>query len=205
MVKFLISNRWVGSVSLRIPDEIIQKIKNENDVVDIVSEVVRLKRSGRNYMGLCPFHKEKSPSFSVSSDKQIYKCFGCGEAGNVFTFLMKYRNMDFIEAVKYLADRANITIEYNDDKTRAYEEQKKRLYKLNVEAARFFYSNLVKNKKAQKYFTARGISVSTMKRFGLGLCSDSWHSLLDGLKRKGYTELDMLNLGLIIKSERKYV
>ena len=202
MVKFLISNRWVGSVSLRIPDEIIQKIKNENDVVDIVSEVVRLKRSGRNYMGLCPFHKEKSPSFSVSSDKQIYKCFGCGEAGNVFTFLMKYRNMDFIEAVKYLADRANITIEYNDDKTRAYEEQKKRLYKLNVEAARFFYSNLVKNKKAQKYFTARGISVSTMKRFGLGFAPDSWHSLLDGLKRKGYTELDMLNLGLIIKSEK---
>lgn len=202
MVKFLISNRWVGSVSLRIPDEIIQKIKNENDVVDIVSEVVRLKRSGKNYMGLCPFHKEKSPSFSVSSDKQIYKCFGCGEAGNVFTFLMKYRNMDFIEAVKYLADRANITIEYNDDKTRAYEEQKKRLYKLNVEAARFFYSNLVKNKKAQKYFTARGISVSTMKRFGLGFAPDSWHSLLDGLKRKGYTELDMLNLGLIIKSEK---
>jgi DNA primase len=202
VVKFLISNRWVGSVSLRIPDEIIQKIKNENDVVDIVSEVVRLKRSGRNYMGLCPFHKEKSPSFSVSSDKQIYKCFGCGEAGNVFTFLMKYRNMDFIEAVKYLADRANITIEYNDDKTRAYEEQKKRLYKLNVEAARFFYSNLVKNKKAQKYFTARGISVSTMKRFGLGFAPDSWHSLLDGLKRKGYTELDMLNLGLIIKSEK---
>lgn len=201
-MKFLISNRWVGSVSLRIPDEIIQKIKNENDVVDIVSEVVRLKRSGRNYMGLCPFHKEKSPSFSVSSDKQIYKCFGCGEAGNVFTFLMKYRNMDFIEAVKYLADRANITIEYNDDKTRAYEEQKKRLYKLNVEAARFFYSNLVKNKKAQKYFTARGISVSTMKRFGLGFAPDSWHSLLDGLKRKGYTELDMLNLGLIIKSEK---
>lgn len=201
-MKFLISNRWVGSVSLRIPDEIIQKIKNENDVVDIVSEVVRLKRSGKNYMGLCPFHKEKSPSFSVSSDKQIYKCFGCGEAGNVFTFLMKYRNMDFIEAVKYLADRANITIEYNDDKTRAYEEQKKRLYKLNVEAARFFYSNLVKNKKAQKYFTARGISVSTMKRFGLGFAPDSWHSLLDGLKRKGYTELDMLNLGLIIKSEK---
>ncbi|NLP27346.1 MAG: DNA primase [Clostridia bacterium] len=187
---------------MRIPDEIIQKIKNENDVVDIVSEVVRLKRSGRNYMGLCPFHKEKSPSFSVSSDKQIYKCFGCGEAGNVFTFLMKYRNMDFIEAVKYLADRANITIEYNDDKTRAYEEQKKRLYKLNVEAARFFYSNLVKKKKAQEYFTARGISVSTMKRFGLGFAPDSWHSLLDGLKRKGYTELDMLNLGLIIKSEK---
>lgn len=192
----------MGNVSLRIPDEIIQKVKSENDVVDIVSEVVRLKRSGRNYMGLCPFHKEKSPSFSVSPDKQIYKCFGCGETGNVFTFLMKYRNMGFIEAVKYLADRANIAIEYDDDKTRAFEEEKKRLYKLNVEAARFFYSNLVKNKKAQEYFTARGISVSTMKRFGLGFAPDSWHSLLNALKAKGYTELDMLSLGLIIKSEK---
>jgi len=192
----------VGKVSLRIPDEIIQKVKNENDVVDIVSEVVRLKRSGRNYMGLCPFHKEKTPSFSVSPDKQIYKCFGCGETGNVFTFLMKYRNMDFIEAVKYLADRANIAIEYDDDKTRAFEQEKNRLYKLNVEAARFFYSNLVKSKKAQEYFRARGISVSTMKRFGLGFAPDSWHSLHNALKAKGYTELDMLNLGLIIKSEK---
>lgn len=192
----------MGNVSLRIPDEIIQRVKTENDVVDIVSEVVRLKRSGRNYMGLCPFHKEKSPSFSVSQDKQIYKCFGCGETGNVFTFLMKYRNMDFIDAVKYLADRANITIEYDDDKTRAYEDEKKRFYKLNVEAARFFYSNLAKNKKAQEYFSARGISVSTMKRFGLGFAPDSWHSLLNALKAKGYTELDMLNLGLIIKSEK---
>ncbi|SCN21812.1 DNA primase [Clostridium sp. N3C] len=187
---------------MRIPDEIIQKVKNENDVVDIVSEVVRLKRSGRNYMGLCPFHKEKTPSFSVSPDKQIYKCFGCGETGNVFTFLMKYRNMDFIEAVKYLADRANIAIEYDDDKTRAFEQEKNRLYKLNVEAARFFYSNLVKSKKAQEYFRARGISVSTMKRFGLGFAPDSWHSLHNALKAKGYTELDMLNLGLIIKSEK---
>ncbi|NLZ49944.1 MAG: DNA primase [Clostridiales bacterium] len=185
-----------------MPDEIIQKVKNENDVVDIVSEVVRLKRSGRNYMGLCPFHKEKTPSFSVSPDKQIYKCFGCGETGNVFTFLMKYRNMDFIEAVKYLADRANIAIEYDDDKTRAFEQEKNRLYKLNVEAARFFYSNLVKSKKAQEYFRARGISVSTMKRFGLGFAPDSWHSLHNALKAKGYTELDMLNLGLIIKSEK---
>lgn len=192
----------MGKVSLRIPDEIIQKVKNENDVVDIVSEVVRLKRSGRNYMGLCPFHKEKTPSFSVSPDKQIYKCFGCGETGNVFTFLMKYRNMDFIEAVKYLADRANIAIEYDDDKTRAFEQEKNRLYKLNVEAARFFYSNLVKSKKAQEYFRARGISVSTMKRFGLGFAPDSWHSLHNALKAKGYTELDMLNLGLIIKSEK---
>ncbi|WP_139904081.1 DNA primase [Clostridium thermarum] len=187
---------------MRISDEIIQRVKEENDVVDVISEVVKLKRAGRNYMGLCPFHREKSPSFSVSVDKQIYKCFGCGESGNVFTFVMKNRNIDFVEAVKYLANRANITIEYDDYKTRVLEDQKERLYSVNVEAARFFYSNLLRSKKSQEYFSARGISVSTVKRFGLGFAPDSWHDLMNALKRKGFSELDMLNVGLVIKSEK---
>lgn len=191
-----------GNVSLRISDEIIQRVREENDVVDIISDVVKLKRAGRNYMGLCPFHKEKSPSFSVSVDKQIYKCFGCGETGNVFTFVMKNRNLDFIEAVKYLAGRANIAIEYDDNKTKVLEDQKERLYKLNVEAARFFYSNLTKSKKSQEYFTARGITINTIKRFGLGYAPDSWHDLLNALRRKGFSELEMLELGLIVKSEK---
>lgn len=187
---------------MRISDEIIQRVREENDVVDIISDVVKLKRAGRNYMGLCPFHKEKSPSFSVSVDKQIYKCFGCGETGNVFTFVMKNRNLDFIEAVKYLAGRANIAIEYDDNKTKVLEDQKERLYKLNVEAARFFYSNLTKSKKSQEYFTARGITINTIKRFGLGYAPDSWHDLLNALRRKGFSELEMLELGLIVKSEK---
>ncbi|WP_163194295.1 DNA primase [Clostridium thermarum] len=187
---------------MRISDEIIQRVKEESDVVDVISEVVKLKRAGRNYMGLCPFHREKSPSFSVSVDKQIYKCFGCGESGNVFTFVMKNRNIDFVEAVKYLANRANITIEYDDYKTKVLEDQKERLYSVNVEAARFFYSNLLRSKKSQEYFSARGISVSTVKRFGLGFAPDSWHDLMNALKRKGFSELDMLNVGLVIKSEK---
>jgi DNA primase len=191
-----------GNVSLRISDEIIQRVKNENDVVDVISDVVKLRRSGRNYTGLCPFHREKSPSFSVSVDKQIYKCFGCGESGNVFTFVMKNQNIDFIEAVKYLANRANITIEYDDNKTKVLEDQRERLYSVNVEAARYFYSNILKSKKSQEYFTARGISVSTIKRFGLGFASDSWNDLMNALRKKGFSELDMLNVGLIVKNEK---
>ena len=101
---------------MQISEEILERIKNENDIVEVISETVRLKRSGRNFMGLCPFHNEKSPSFSVSQDKQIYKCFGCGEAGNVISFVMKNRNMSFLDAVKYLASRANITLELQNEK-----------------------------------------------------------------------------------------
>ena len=96
---------------MQIPEEVIERIKQENDIVDVVSESVKLKKAGRNYSGLCPFHHEKTPSFSVSPDKQIYKCFGCGEAGNVISFVMKVRNLGFIDAVKYLADRVNIELE----------------------------------------------------------------------------------------------
>ena len=94
---------------MQISEEILEKIKEENDIVDVISESVRLKKTGRSFSGLCPFHNEKSPSFSVSQEKQIYKCFGCGESGNIITFVMKNKNMNFIDAVKYLADRANIS------------------------------------------------------------------------------------------------
>ena len=127
---------------MRISDEIIEKIKEENDIVEIVSENVRLKRSGRNYIGLCPFHNDKSPSFSVSQDKQIYKCFSCGEAGNVITFVMKYKNMNFIEALKYLADKVNIPLELEKNEPSQLSRKKELLYKVNVEAGRFFFSNL---------------------------------------------------------------
>ncbi|MDP4089849.1 MAG: DNA primase [Bacillota bacterium] len=187
---------------MKISDEIIQRVKDENDIVDIISESVRLKRSGRSYSGLCPFHKEKTPSFVVFSDKQNYKCFGCGEAGNVFTFVMKHRNITFTEAVKYLADRLNIAIEYNDEKTRIVEDQKEKLYRLNTEAARFFFSNMTKSKVAQDYFQARGISNLTMKRFGLGFAFDSWNNLLNAMRQKGFSELDLLNVGLIVKNEK---
>ena len=109
---------------MQIPEEVIERIKQENDIVDVVSENVKLKKAGRNYSGLCPFHHEKTPSFSVSPDKQIYKCFGCGEAGNVISFVMKVRNLGFIDAVKYLADRVNIELDFNNGKNNKYHERK---------------------------------------------------------------------------------
>jgi DNA primase len=188
---------------LNIPDEIIQKIKDSNDIVDIVSEKVKLKRAGKYYTGLCPFHSEKSPSFTVTPDRQIYKCFGCGEGGNVITFIMKTRNMDFFEAVKLLGERANIQIESENTKTVKQKDANEKLYKINTEAARFFFAKLRTNKSAMSYFTGRGISENTLKSFGLGFAPSSWNELMKFLKSKGYTELDMLNAGLIIKSQKE--
>lgn len=187
---------------MQIPEEIIERIKQENDIVDIVSESVKLKKAGRSYSGLCPFHHEKTPSFSVSPDKQIYKCFGCGEAGNVISFVMKTKNLGFIDAVKYLADRANIQLDFNEGKNNKYKEHKELLFKINVEAARFFFANLKKNKEAKDYFIRRGISESTINRFGLGFSLNDWKTLLIYLKRKGYKEKDIVEAGLAIKSEK---
>lgn len=184
-----------------IPEDILERIKNENDIVDVISETVRLKRAGRNYSGLCPFHNEKTPSFSVSSDKQIFKCFGCGEAGNVITFVMKTKNMNFPEACEFLAKRANIEIQQSTNSSKE-KEAYGRLYKLNVEVARFFFSNLQNTKEAKAYFIRRGISEQTIRRFGLGYALDGWNSLMNYLKKRGYTELDMLSLGLVAKSEK---
>ena len=111
-----------------IPEHIIEKVKEENDIVDVISDVVRLKRTGKNYSGLCPFHHEKTPSFSVSQDKQIFKCFGCGETGNVISFVMKNKSMTLPEAVGYLADRANITLEFEDKKLSVIQKKKENIY-----------------------------------------------------------------------------
>ncbi|KGN02446.1 DNA primase [Clostridium novyi A str. 4570] len=184
-----------------ISEEIIEKIKEQTDIVDVISESVKLKRAGRNFIGLCPFHNEKTPSFSVSQDKQIYKCFGCGEAGNIFTFVMKTKNLPFVEAVKYLGDKVNIHIEDNDYKNQAYKNKNDKLYKINVEAARYYFKNLQINKKATEYFTNRGIVNKTIRRFGLGYAPSGWHNLMNYLKNKGYTELDLLNAGLIIRGK----
>lgn len=185
-----------------ISEDVIQKVKEENDIVDVISETVKLKRAGRNYSGLCPFHHEKTPSFSVSADKQIYKCFGCGEAGNVITFVMKTKNLTFPEAVKVLADKANIDLELDDNKDAGRKNSFEKLYKLNVEAARYFFNCLQKNDNAKKYLLNRGITESTIRSFGLGYSLNIWDGMLKHLKNKGFTELDMINDGLIIKSQK---
>lgn len=187
---------------MRITEETIERIKQENDIVDIISETVKLKRSGRNYMGLCPFHNEKSPSFSVSQDKQIYKCFGCGEAGNVLTFVMKNRNLNFIEACKVLAEKANIRLDLGNGEESKVVKKKELLYKVNVEAARYFFSNLQRDKNSKEYFTNRGVKEITIKRFGLGYAKDGWQNLRTHLKRKGFNDELMLEAGLVLKSQK---
>lgn len=187
---------------MQIPEEVIERIKQENDIVDVISETVRLKRSGRNYMGLCPFHGEKSPSFSVSQDKQIYKCFGCGEAGNVLTFVMKQKNLNFIESCKLLAERANIPLNLGNGEESKVVKKKELLYKINVEAARYFFSNLQENENAKEYFLNRGIKEITIKRFGLGYAKDGWQNLRMYLKKKGFSDSLMLEAGLVIKSQK---
>lgn len=188
---------------MQISEEILEKIKSQNDIVDVISERVRLKKSGRNFTGLCPFHNEKTPSFSVSQEKQIYKCFGCGEAGNVISFVMKEKNLPFIEAVKYLANRANIPLEIGNKENNKLSQKKDLLYRVNVEAAKFFFSNLMNNQQAKEYFLNRGIKESTIKKFGLGYANDSWNNLMFHLRRKGINDNLLEEAGLISVNKEK--
>ena len=188
---------------MQISEEILEKIKSQNDIVDVISERVRLKKAGRNFTGLCPFHNEKTPSFSVSQEKQIYKCFGCGEAGNVISFVMKEKNLPFIEAVKYLANRANIPLEMNNGEKSQSSKKKDLLYRINVEAAKFFFSNLMNNQNAKEYFLNRGIKEETIKKFGLGFANDSWNSLMFYLRKKGINDTLLEEAGLISVNKEK--
>lgn len=188
---------------MQISEEILEKIKSQNDIVDVISERVRLKKAGRNFTGLCPFHNEKTPSFSVSQEKQIYKCFGCGEAGNVISFVMKDKNLPFIEAVKYLANRANIPLKLGNGEQSQSNRKKELLYKVNVEAAKFFFSNLMNNQNAKEYFLKRGIKEETIKKFGLGYANDSWNSLMFYLRKKGINDGLLEEAGLISVNKEK--
>lgn len=188
---------------MQIPQEVIEKVKEQIDIVDIISESVRLKRTGKNFVGLCPFHNDKTPSFSVSQEKQIYKCFACGEAGNVLTFVMKQKNLTFVEAVKYLADKANIPINLQSNKTSQYMKKRELLYKINVEAGRYYFTNLQKTHFAKEYFLNRGIKEETIKRFGLGYSKNSWRDLINYLRTKGYKDDFLMEAGLVSKSQEK--
>ncbi len=180
----------------------ISEIIEKNDIVDVISEYMTLKRSGGNYGALCPFHSEKTPSFSVSPSKQIFNCFGCGVGGNVITFIQKIERINFVEAVKLLAERAGVQLEEDKDpKQLERAKLQKSLYKINTEAARFFYSNLNKNANAMEYLKRRGLSETIIKRFGLGFAPDRWHDLMDFMKRKGIgTEL-LYKAGLIVRNK----
>lgn len=183
-------------MSYFIDDNIIEKIKDSSNIVDIVSDYIRLKKTGSNYVGLCPFHNERTPSFTVSDTKQFFHCFGCGESGDSIGFIMKKENLDFPEAVKFLADKLGIVIEEGnkDDK---YLEGKNRAYEINKEAARFFYGNLTKNPEILNYLNRRDVKDREIRRFGLGYALDSWDSLKNFLVNKGYKEEELEKIGLL--------
>ena len=188
----------------RYSDEIIEEVRQSNDIIDVISQYVHLKRSGRNYFGLCPFHNEKSPSFSVSPDKQIFHCFGCGVGGNVFTFLMKIEGINFIEAVQMLAEKSQIqlpTLANSGDS--AKEELKAKVYQVNEFAAQYYHQKLYlpESKIAQEYVKKRKLSNETLKSFQIGF-SGKFDELYRELVKHGFAEREILESGLVNKNEQ---
>ena len=186
-----------------IPEDIINEIKYRNDIETAVSQYVNLKRRGKNLVGLCPFHSEKTPSFTVYPENGSFYCFGCGVGGDVFTSTGLIENLDYIEAVKLLAERSGVTLPqdgYDDSMQRL----KNRIYDINRDTARFFHSYLMspEGKWALDYLTGRGLTLKTIRHFGLGAAPDSWDMLIKHLKGKGYSESDMIAANVVGKSQR---
>lgn len=186
-----------------IPESIISEIKYRNDIETAVSSYVNLKRRGKNLVGLCPFHSEKTPSFTVYPENGSFYCFGCGVGGDVFTFTGLIENLDYIEAVKLLAERSGVALPqdgYDDSMQRL----KNKIYDINRDTARFFHSFLMspEGKWALDYLLGRGLTLKTIKHFGLGAAPDSWDMLIKHLKEKGYSQEDMLAAGVVGKSSR---
>lgn len=191
----------------RYNDEILDEIRSRNDIVSTISQYMTLKRKGRNYFGLCPFHNEKSPSFSVSPDKQIFHCFGCGVGGDVINFVKKIENIGFLDSVRLLAEKSGIQLP--NDISKAEEENiklKNRVYKINELAAKFYHENLYKptSKIAQDYIKKRKLNNATLKSFLMGYASNSSNELHRYLKEQGFTEEELLASCLIGKSDRGY-
>lgn len=191
----------------RYSDDLINEIFSQSDIVDYVSQYVKLRKNGRDYTGLCPFHKEKSPSFHVNQDKQLFHCFGCGAGGNLVQFVMKAEGLDFVEALKLMADRAGIILPEEDNTVddRAY-QQKKMIYSMNKLAARFFYDTLINSdtgKIALEYFAARKITPRTINKYGLGYAPDSFDSLKSYMNTNGYSDNDLLTAGLCVTKNGK--
>lgn len=187
------------------PEEVIQEVLSRTDIVELIGGYIRLKRSGRGYMGLCPFHKEKSPSFHVSDDKQLYHCFGCGVGGNAIHFVMAAENLDFVDALKYLADKAGIALP-EPDSTRqdsARYEFKKKMYEANIFAAKFYRDSFFSpvGEKAREYVKKRMLSEATVLRFGIGYAPMSG-ALIAAARENGISEDVLLALGLIMRNDK---
>lgn len=189
-------------------EELIEEVRNRNDILDTVSQYVTLKRSGRTYMGLCPFHREDSPSFSVSPEKQIFHCFGCGVGGNTINFIMKIENLSFKEAIEFLADKSGIALPtHNNAEDNEKQNLKKKIYEINELAAQFFHENLYNptSKLAQNYVKQRKMDNKTLKMFLIGY-SGTNNELYNYLKKSGYTDNEIYASNLSIKTdEGKYI
>lgn len=181
---------------------ITDEIKNRCNIVDVVGRYVRLKRTGANYMGLCPFHSEKSPSFSVSENKQFYYCFGCGESGDVISFVQKMENLDFMTTVRRMAEQYGLNM---DDYGFRNESRNNRFYEMNREAAYYFLHNLVdRPNEGRDYILGRGLDLKTVAKFGIGYAPDSWNGLLDYMTGKGYTPAELEKAGLVVGSKGRF-
>lgn len=178
----------------------VEDIKGKTDIVETVSSYVQLKKRGKNYIGLCPFHSEKTPSFTVSAEKNIFHCFGCGEGGNIIDFIMKIEKLEFIEALKMLGDKAGIAVETKavDQKTK---NERQLMYAINQAACKFFESNL--DGAVVAYFEKRGIKKSLLEQFKIGFAKEGWDILLNYLVGRGYNPADIEKTGLIIKKDEK--
>ena len=190
---------------MAFPESFLDELVSRNDIADVVETYVHLtKKSGSNLFGLCPFHSEKTPSFSVSQDKQIYHCFGCGKGGGVVNFIMEIENLSYPDAVHFLAKRSGMTVP-DDRVSKEAQSRRARLFEINSDAARFFYSVLLspQGKKAREYIAGRGITKAMVTRFGLGAAPDSWDALYLAMTKKGYTRQELLDAGLVKKSSKE--
>lgn len=191
-------------------EELISEVIGANDIVDVIGMYTALKKSGRGFVGLCPFHSEKTPSFHVSPDKQLYHCFGCGEGGTVLTFVMKAENLDFVEGLKFLADRARIALpepEANENADRLF-KKKQRLISANTYAAKFFYHCLAaspEGAQARAYLKERAIAPKTAASFGLGFAPPGRNALINHLKSMGYSESELVDFGLATVRDNQFV
>ncbi len=189
---------------MAIPQDVIAEIKYRNDIESVISQYVVLKRRGKNLIGLCPFHNEKTPSFTLYPDNGSFYCFGCGVGGDVLTFTGMIEHLDYVESIKFLADKSGITIPENDYEDNSLQKIKQIILEINRESARFFHNCLMspEGKWALDYLMGRGLSISTIRKFGLGCAPDNWDCLLKHLTAKGYSVADMLQANVISKSQK---
>lgn len=188
----------------RFSQEYLETLSDKVDIVDLVSDYVTLKSAGRGYVGLCPFHREKTPSFHVSPDKQLFYCFGCQASGTIYNFVMKIENLEFVDAVKFLADRVNLPLpESSDNKTGLNKEARLRLYEANRLAARFYHDLLYtpEGEEALAYLHARGVDDRLIRRFGLGYSPNARNDLVTFLKSKGFSNEELLQAGLAVMGD----